>query len=73
MRWMVQLRNINIMSIVIGIKPLLLVGASGSGRSALTFHLTATLPHKFKRAISHTSRQPRAGEKHGQHFYFTPH
>lgn len=31
----------------IKIKPLIFVGCSGSGRSAIKFHLTRTMPHKF--------------------------
>ena len=53
------------------IKPLVLVGASGSGRSAIIYHLTSQLPHKFHRVISHTTRPPRHQEKDSVHFYFT--
>jgi guanylate kinase len=39
---------------------LILVGCSGSGRSAVIFHLNRKYPHKFERLISHTTRKPRA-------------
>lgn len=47
------------MSLTVKIKPLLLVGASGSGRAALSFRLLCSLPHKFERVVSHTTRKPR--------------
>ena len=47
------------MSLVIPIKPLILIGSSSSGRSAIIFHLTNTLCHKFERVITHTSRPKR--------------
>lgn len=47
------------MSLTIPIKPLILIGSSGSGRSAIIYHLTSTLPHKFERVLSHTSRPQR--------------
>lgn len=47
------------MSLSIKIKPLVLVGCSGSGRSAVIYNLTRKLPHKFERLISHTTRKPR--------------
>ena len=59
------------MSLKIPIKPLILVGPSGSGRSAIIFNLTMNLPHKFHRVISHTTRQPRPTEKDKSCFYFT--
>jgi len=35
------------MSLVIKIRPLVLVGCSGSGRNALMYHLIHNLPYKF--------------------------
>lgn len=58
------------MSLTIPIKPLVLVGPSVTGRSAVIFHLTSTLPHKFRRVISHTTRPPRSHEKDNVDFYF---
>ena len=58
------------MSMSIKIKPLVLVGASGSGRTALMFHLLTTLPHKFDRPVPHTSRPPRQNELNGVNFNF---
>lgn len=59
-----------IMSLKIPIKPLILVGPSGSGRSAIMLHLTMNFPHKFKKIISHTTRKPRPNEKDNNHFFF---
>ena len=47
------------MSLKIPIKPLILVGPVGSGRSAIILDLAINLPHKFSRIISHTTRKPR--------------
>ena len=59
------------MSLKIPIKPLVLVGPSGSGRSAIILYLTMTFPHKFHRVISHTTRLPRQNEKDAVSFFFT--
>ncbi len=47
------------MALQIPIKPLVLIGPSGSGRAAIAFRLTCELSHKFDRLISMTSRTPR--------------
>ncbi len=58
------------MALSIPIKPLILIGPSGSGRAAIAFRLTCDLSHKFDRVVSMTSRKPRPMEKEGFHFYF---
>lgn len=58
------------MSICTKIRPLVLVGCSGSGRSAIIYNLIHNLPHKFERLISHTTRIPRKHEINNKHFYF---
>ncbi|KAJ3432838.1 guanylate kinase-related [Anaeramoeba flamelloides] len=51
-------------------KPIVLNGPSGSGKSFLLRHLMKKYPGKFSFSISHTTRQPRKGEKHGVHYYY---
>lgn len=46
---------------------LTLTGPSGSGKSTVEKKLTE---HGFERVISTTTRLPRSGEKHGEHYYF---
>uniref|UniRef100_A0A6V7KG63 guanylate kinase n=1 Tax=Bracon brevicornis TaxID=1563983 RepID=A0A6V7KG63_9HYME len=54
-----------------GPRPLVLCGPSGSGKSTLIKRMFEEYPNKFGFSISHTTRQPRAGEEHGKHYYFT--
>lgn len=58
------------MALSIKVKPLILVGSEGSGRSAITFHLIRKFPMKFQRLISHTTRKPRPFEKEKEEYYF---
>lgn len=58
------------MSFNVKIRPLVLVGCSGSGRSAIIYNLTHNLPHKFERLISYTTRIPRKHEINRKDFYF---
>lgn len=47
---------------------------SGAGKSSLINALLADLPHsQVQLSISHTTRNPRPGEEHGVHYYFTQH
>jgi guanylate kinase len=43
--------------------------ASGTGKTSLTHALASRLPD-VALSISHTTRAPRPGEKHGVHYYF---
>src|SRR5213594_4394320 len=43
---------------------------SGSGKSTLLQHLLRTFEN-LKFSVSHTTRQPRAGERHGVDYFFT--
>ncbi|XP_030763032.1 guanylate kinase-like [Sitophilus oryzae] len=52
-------------------RPLLFCGPSGSGKSTLVKRLMDDFPDHFGFIISHTTRNPRQGEIHGQHYYFT--
>ncbi|KEZ15756.1 guanylate kinase [Glaesserella parasuis] len=47
---------------------------SGAGKSSLINALLADLPRsQVQLSISHTTRNPRPGEEHGVHYYFTQH
>lgn len=52
--------------------PLILIvcGPSGVGKGTLLQMLQRVLPHSFAKSISHTTRQPRAGEEDGKHYHF---
>ncbi|CAH2989458.1 unnamed protein product [Chilo suppressalis] len=54
-----------------GPRPLVLCGPSGSGKSTLLKRLLKEFPDKFGFSISHTTRNPRPGEKDGVHYHFT--
>lgn len=47
---------------------ILLVGASASGKSEIAKYLQEA--HSMKKAITHTSRKPRVGEKDGVDYHF---
>ncbi|KAI0704372.1 guanylate kinase [Cytidiella melzeri] len=51
-------------------RPLLMSGPSGVGKSTLLKRLFAEFPDKFGFSVSHTTRSPRPGEVHGEHYYF---
>ncbi|KAF3924275.1 hypothetical protein ABW21_db0205674 [Orbilia brochopaga] len=48
-----------------------LSGPSGAGKSTLLKRLFAKYPDTFGFSVSHTSRNPRAGEEHGKAYWFT--
>ncbi len=48
---------------------LILSAPSGAGKSSLAKALTESLPQSVV-SVSHTTRRPRPGEKHGEHYYF---
>lgn len=53
------------------VRPIVLSGPSGAGKSTLLKKLLADYPGKFGFSISHTTRQPRAGETDGVQYHFT--
>ncbi|KAI9188759.1 hypothetical protein H9P43_000181 [Blastocladiella emersonii ATCC 22665] len=50
--------------------PLVVCGPAGVGKRTLTARLLAEFPQIFGVCISHTTRRPRAGERHGVDYYF---
>jgi len=50
-------------------KLFVIAGPSGSGKGTIINELLE-LSDKYCVTVSHTSREPRAGEKDGQHYYF---
>ncbi|CAG8946246.1 unnamed protein product [Penicillium salamii] len=58
------------MSAVSQFRPVVVSGPSGTGKSTLLGRLFKEFPDKFGFSISHTTRQPRAGEQDGREYYF---
>ncbi|KAK2463719.1 hypothetical protein APHAL10511_004470 [Amanita phalloides] len=52
------------------LRPLVISGPSGVGKSTLLQHLFSEFPDRFGFSVSHTTRDPRAGEIHGQNYFF---
>ncbi|KAJ7801859.1 guanylate kinase/L-type calcium channel beta subunit [Mycena olivaceomarginata] len=52
------------------LRPLVLSGPSGVGKSTLLQRLFAEFPDKFGFSVSHTTRAPRPGEVHGKQYFF---
>ena len=53
-----------------GPRPLVLCGPSGSGKSTLMRKLTEEFTSAFGFSVSHTTRQPRPGERDGVEYHF---
>lgn len=52
-------------------RPIVLSGPSGTGKSTLIKRLFANHPELFGFSVSHTTRKPRPGEEDGVHYHFT--
>ncbi|KAG7443685.1 guanylate kinase [Guyanagaster necrorhizus] len=52
------------------LRPLILSGPSGVGKSTLLQRLFAEYPDKFGFSVSHTTRNPRPGEVDGKQYHF---
>jgi guanylate kinase len=52
-------------------RPIVVSGPSGAGKSTLLKRLFAEYPDRFGFSVSHTTRQPRDGEKDGREYNFT--
>ncbi|KIK09053.1 hypothetical protein K443DRAFT_672090 [Laccaria amethystina LaAM-08-1] len=55
------------------LRPLVLSGPSGVGKSTLLNRLFSEFPDKFGFSVSHTTRSPRPGELHGKQYFFVTH
>jgi guanylate kinase len=53
------------------IRPIVFCGPSGAGKSTLLKKLMAEFPKAFAFSVSHTTRNPRAGEVDGKDYNFT--
>ena len=51
-------------------KPLVVVGPSGAGKGTLIEGIKAKYIDRFGFSVSFTTRKPREGEVHGQHYFF---
>ncbi|KWU46189.1 guanylate kinase [Rhodotorula sp. JG-1b] len=58
------------MSVAALIRPVIICGPSGTGKSTLLKKLFNEFPDKFGFSISHTTRAPRPGESHGISYHF---
>lgn len=54
-------------------RPLVISGPSGVGKGTLFNLLRERHPDTFTLSVSHTTRAPRDGESHGEHYYFVTH
>ncbi|KAG5722167.1 Guanylate kinase [Termitomyces sp. T112] len=52
------------------LRPLVLFGPSGVGKSTLLTRLFAEFPDRFGFSVSHTTRSPRPGEVDGKQYHF---
>jgi len=52
------------------VRPVVLSGPSGVGKSTLIKRLMGEFPGKFKFSVSHTTRSPRPGEQNGVAYHF---
>ncbi|KAI5479171.1 guanylate kinase [Pseudohyphozyma bogoriensis] len=59
------------MATAAALRPICICGPSGTGKSTLLKKLFEEFPTKFGFSISHTTRQPRAGEENGVAYHFT--
>jgi guanylate kinase len=50
--------------------PIVISGPSGAGKSTILKRLFEEFPNKFGFSISHTTRNPRAGEENGREYHF---
>ncbi|KAF7635044.1 Guanylate kinase-like domain-containing protein [Meloidogyne graminicola] len=63
-------RNNSICCSTMMIKPIIISGPSGGGKSTMLAKAMKEYPDAFAFSISHTTRKSRDGELDGQHYYF---
>ncbi|CAH1759931.1 5608_t:CDS:2 [Entrophospora sp. SA101] len=56
----------------VSLRPIVVSGPSGTGKSTLLKRLFEEYPNKFGFSISHTTRSPRPGEQNGREYHFVP-
>uniref|UniRef100_A0AC34GMZ2 Guanylate kinase n=1 Tax=Panagrolaimus sp. ES5 TaxID=591445 RepID=A0AC34GMZ2_9BILA len=57
---------------VSAIRPIVLSGPSGGGKSTILKRAMKDHPESFAFSVSHTTRNPRSGEVHGADYWFVP-
>lgn len=62
--------NSNCSDFMMMIKPIIISGPSGGGKSTILAKAMKEYPDAFAFSVSHTTRKPRDGELDGQHYYF---
>ncbi|KAK9462616.1 P-loop containing nucleoside triphosphate hydrolase protein [Lipomyces oligophaga] len=58
------------MSVKVSLRPIVISGPSGTGKSTLLKRLFAEYPDSFGFSVSHTTRKPRPGEVDGIAYHF---
>ncbi|GAA5943440.1 guanylate kinase [Sporobolomyces koalae] len=58
-------------AVAAAIRPIVICGPSGTGKSTLLKKLFTEYPDRFAFSISHTTRAPRPGEQNGVSYHFT--
>lgn len=53
------------------IRPVVLSGPSGGGKSTIITKAMHSFPNSFALSVSHTTRKPRPGEVNGVHYWFS--
>ncbi|CAI4221224.1 unnamed protein product [Auanema sp. JU1783] len=56
---------------MVSCRPIVLSGPSGGGKSTILTRAMKEYPNSFAFSVSHTTRNPRDGEKDGTHYHFT--
>ena len=59
-------------SMLSDLRPVVISGPSGSGKSSLIKRLFDEFPGCFGFSVSHTTRSPRSGEQDGREYHFVP-
>jgi len=52
------------------LKPLIITGFSGIGKSSMLAKILEIYPSRFKKSVSHNTRAQRPDEQEGVHYYF---